>query len=58
MNLNSSHCRASKIISNDTKLEEIPWELDVENPLFNFCVGVWVGGHAPANFLYISKDAQ
>ena len=47
-NLNSSHCGASKIIWNETKLEAIPWELDVENPLFNFCVGVWIGGHPPA----------
>ena len=57
LNLKSLDCRASKIISNDTKLEEIPWELDVENPLFNFCVGVWVGGHPPANFSHASKDA-
>ena len=41
LNLNSSDCRASKIISNNTKLEAIPRELDVENPLFSFCVGVW-----------------
>ena len=39
-NLNGSDCRASKIIWNDTKLEAIPWEFNVENPLFNFCVGV------------------
>ena len=58
LNLNSSDCRTRKIISNDIKLEAIPWELDIENQLFNFCVGVWVGGHAPANFSYISKDAQ
>ena len=55
LNLNSSDCRASKIISNDTKLEEIPWELNVENPLFNFCVGVWDGGNPGANFSDISK---
>ena len=41
LNLNNSDCRASKIISNNTKLEAIPRELDVENPLFSFCVGVW-----------------
>ena len=40
LNLNSSDCRASKIIYNDTKLEPISWELNLKNPLFNFCVGV------------------
>ena len=55
MNLNSSDCRASKTFSNDTKLETIPWELDIENPLFNLCVGVWVGGHPPANLSHTSK---
>ena len=28
------------------------------NPLFNFCVGVWVGGHPRANVPFRSKDAQ
>ena len=58
LNLKSSDCRASKIIQNDTKLEPIPWELNMENQLFGFCVGVWVGGHHPTNFSHISKDAQ
>ena len=58
MNLNSSDCRASKIIQNDTKLDPISWEPNIENEIFIFCVGVWVGGHPPANFSYISKDAQ
>ena len=40
LNLNSSDCRASKIISNDTKLEPISWEFDIENPFFDFCVGL------------------
>ena len=58
MNLNSSDCGVSKIIKNDTKLEAVPWEPDVENPLFNFCVGVWVRGQDGTNFSQISKDAQ
>ena len=57
LNLNSSDCRASKIIWNDTKLGPISWELNIEYPTFNFCVGVWVGGHHRANFLHRSKDA-
>ena len=36
----SSDCRALKIIKNNSKLEAIPWELNVENHLFNFFVGV------------------
>ena len=58
MNLNSSDCRASKIIFNDSKLEPISWELNVGNQLLNFCVGVGVGGHDATNFTCISKDAQ
>ena len=42
--LNNSNCKASKIIEIDTKLEQISWEVNVKNPLFNFCVGIWVGG--------------
>ena len=37
---NSSDCRASKIIFNDTQLEPISWELNVGNQLLNFCVFV------------------
>ena len=40
LNLKSSDCRASKIVSNDTKLQPISWYLKIENRLFNFCVGV------------------
>ena len=40
----SPDSRAAKIISNETKLEPISWERNIGNPLFNFCVGVWVGG--------------
>ena len=58
MNLNGPYCKASKNISNDTKLEAIPREPDVKNPFFNFCVGVWVRGHDGTNFSHISKDAQ
>ena len=43
---------------NDTELEPIFWELNLSNTLFNFCVGVWVGGHPRANFLHGSKDVQ
>ena len=34
-----AHIVDSKIISNDTQLEPISWELIVENHIFNFCVG-------------------
>ena len=51
-NLTSSNCRALKIILNDTKPEPISWELFIENPILNFCVGVWVGGYHRANFSY------
>merc|ERR1711990_1084816 len=34
LNLNSSDCRASKIIYSDTKLEPISWELNLKNRLF------------------------
>ena len=57
-NLNSSDGRASKIIWNHTKLEPISWELNAGNPLLIICVGVWVGGHPPNNFSYISRYAQ
>ena len=57
-NRTCSDCRASKIIANDTKPEPISLELNIENRIFNFCVGVWVGGHEATNFLHISKDAQ
>ena len=57
LNLNSSDCSASKIISNDTRPEPISW-FDIENSIFNFCVGVWVVGHLPTNFSHGSKDAQ
>ena len=30
----------------------------MENQLFDFCVGVWVGGHLPATLSHASKDAQ
>ena len=43
LNLNLNY-RASKILLTDTKLESISWELKNKNPLFHFCVGVWVGG--------------
>ena len=58
LSLNSSDCRASKIIQKDTKLETISLELNAENPLFNICVGVWVRGQDAANFSHVSKDAQ
>ena len=43
LNLNSSNCRALKIIFNDTELEPVSWELKFKNTLFNFCAGVGVG---------------
>ena len=30
------------MISNDTKLEPISLEFDIENLFYDFCVGVWV----------------
>ena len=42
--LNSSACRALKIISNDSKIGTISWDLKGENRCFNFCVGQNVGG--------------
>ena len=30
----------------------------MENPCFNFCVGVYIGGHLATNFLHKSKDAE
>ena len=30
----------------------------MENQRFDFCVGVWVGGHSPATLSHTSKDAQ
>ena len=53
-----SDCGAFKIIKNGTKLGLIPWKLNAENPLFYFCVGVWVGGQDPKNFSRISKMRQ
>ena len=51
LNLSISDWRASKIIRNDSKLETIPRENNIENPVFDFCVGVWVGGQKwPAAF--------
>ena len=43
-NLNISDYRASKIIWNDTKPEPISWDMNIDNLIFNVCVGVWVGG--------------
>ena len=48
--LNSSVGRAFEIIQNDMKIVTFPWDFKVENPCFNFCVGVYVGGHLATNF--------
>jgi len=32
-----------KWYQNDNKIEPICWELIIENLVFNYCVGVWVG---------------
>ena len=50
LKLNSSDCRASKIIGNDTKVELISWEPNKENLFLNFCVGVCIGEHPPSSF--------
>lgn len=57
LNLNSSKCKTSKIITNDTELELFFWELNIENPFLSFCVGVWLGGHQNVllNHFYLSK---
>ena len=54
LNLRSSNLRAPKNIFNDIKLEPVPRELNIENPLLNFCVGVWVGEHP----LLTKSDSQ
>ena len=54
--LKSSVCRAFEIIRDDIKIITFPWGFKVENPCFNFCVGVYVGGHLATNFLHKSKD--
>ena len=56
--VNGSDCRAAKIISNDTKLETISWELNAANPIFIVCVGVRVGGHPRENFSQRLKDVK
>ena len=58
LNQESSDCRPSKIIFYDTLLELISWVLNVENQLFNFCVGVGFDGHDAINFSHISNDVQ
>ena len=40
INLTTWDSRASKFISNDTKIEIISWELSIENQIYYFCVGV------------------
>ena len=44
------------MIKNDAKLESISCDLKIENRFFNFCVGVWVGGHAPMDILGQTSD--
>ena len=41
----SSVCRAFKIHKNDTKMDTILWDSQVENPFLSFCVGDYVGGN-------------
>ena len=55
--LNGSVCRAFKIIRNDMKIVTFPLNYKAENPCFNFCVGVYVGGHLATNFLHQSTYA-
>ena len=42
---------------NDTELETISWELNMQNPLFNNCVGVWVRRQDAAK-IYIKRCAR
>ena len=49
LDLTSSDCRASEIISNDTEPDAISWESRRENSIFNFRVGKTVCGHRPAS---------
>ena len=48
-NLSSLNCRAPEIIFNDTELEPVSWGPRVVNTLFNFSVGVGVGGNDVVN---------
>ena len=48
MNIGSSVCRAWKMLSNDTKISMIPWDPDIKNAFWNFCVGEIVGGQRRA----------
>ena len=43
--------RASKLISNDTKLERISLQLRIKTPILNFCVGVFVECLIHVNFM-------
>ena len=52
--MNNWDCRASKILWNDTKAEPISWEINIENSIFNFCVGVWVGEY-PRQIFHIDE---
>ena len=47
LKLNNSGWKALKIIIDDIKVEPIPWELNIEITLLNFCVGVCVAVHLP-----------
>ena len=40
LSLNILDSRAWKIIWNDIQAELIPWEMNIENPILNICVGV------------------
>ena len=53
----SSVFRAFQIIQNDTKIVIIPWDFQLLNTFFNFCVGDCVGGHRRAKLSHISEDA-
>ena len=54
-NLNGSDCRASKIISNDMNPEPMSCELNTENQLLNFCVGVSIRGRMRHTFHIYQK---
>ena len=56
MDLTSSDCRASEIISNDTEPDAISWESRRENSIFNFRVGKTVCGHRPASLNLFYDD--
>ena len=45
LNPHSSVCKTLEIHENDTKMVKIPWDSQVENQFFDFCVGDFLGSN-------------